>query len=337
MKKSLALGLALAMVLSMGAAVSAKTDESLYPVGSISESAYLYSSDDSAVDMTQSVDKVSYGEVLYFPLLNTTASEENAEFLYVYESEAVSGIKVKQSWDMNSKLVKGVEIVKKKVVGVTLPTAQKYIYFVAVSLADSSSTSSVDVVGEIQLRKSGSFDYEDMQLDVNFEVSYPEATSTEITEDLQIFKEGIGFAGDTEEELTFECDSDSYFVVNTIGQGKLLLSATNKFDAKIAELYPNANLNFFYGNGASFNKTGTLYLAADEGSYLYQINSDGSMVKVDAEYDEYDEAFVIKTRTLGKYVISDTALTIVNAPVQGEGNGGNVVVTPSNPSTGAAL
>lgn len=399
MKKSLALGLACAMVLSMGAAVSAKTDDSLYPVGAISETAYLYDSDLSAVDLANPVERVAYGETMYFPLLNVTATdagaaiaaaeavlaEKQAELAaateaydnamldsgnteviaaaeaavnaanaavaeaqaaldavksstlrYVYESDAVSGIKVKQKWDMNSKLVKGVEIAKKKVAGETL--SQKYIYFVAVSLADSTSTSSADVVGDVQLRKSGSFDYEDMQLDVNIEVAFPVAENTEITEDLQIFKEGNGFIGDTEEEFTFECDEDSYFAVNTIGQGKLLLSATNKFDSKIADLYPNANLNFFYGNGASFNKTGTLYLSADEGSFLYQVNSDGTMVKVNAEYDEYDEAFVIKTRALGKYIISDTELKIVNIPSDGGNNGSTGgTVTPSNPSTGAAL
>ncbi|HWP51916.1 MAG TPA: hypothetical protein VN626_09515 [Clostridia bacterium] len=476
MKKVLALSLATAMVLSMGAAVSAKTDDALYPVGSISESAYLYDSDNSAVDLANSVESVAYGKTLYYPLLNNVASDSSAaiaaaqaalaekqtaltaaneaynnavtdasakaaaleaaavikqqaqavldaaqawnagtgdeaayvaalaafdveavpaataaeavtaattlsdeantayaaaetasneadalvtsteatvstataavataqtnldtvsdsSFRYVYESEAVSGIKVKSDWDMNGKLVKSVEVTKKKVTGETL--SQKYIYFLAITLAESTSTTSVDVVGTVEMRKSGSFDYEDMQLDVNMEVAYPVANDTIITEDLQIFKEGYGFIGDSEEEFTFECDDDSYFTVNTVGQSKLLISATTDFDSKIADLYPTANLNFFYGNGATFNKTGVLTLAADEGSYLYQVKDDGTMVRLNAEYDEYDEAFLIKTKTLGKYVVSDTALTIVNVPVN---NGGTTTpTTPSNPSTGAAL
>ena len=60
---------------------------------------------------------------------------------------------------------------------------------------------------------------------------------------------------------------------------------------------------------------------------------------VNAEYDEYDEAFVVKTRTLGKYVISDVELTIVNTVPEVENNnqgqtGGNVI---KNPGTGAAV
>ncbi len=332
MKKTLALGLATAMIMSMGATVLAKTDDSLYPVGAISDSAYLYDSDMSAVDLSKSVESVAYGKTVYYPLLNKV---ENPETPYVYESDAVDGIKVKSSWDMNGKLVKGVEVAKKKVTG----EAQKYIYFVAVTLAESNSTSSVDVVGTVEMRKSGSFDYEDMQFDINLEVAYPVANDTIITEDPQLFKEGAGFVGDSEEEFSFECDDDSFFTVNTIGQSKLLLAATTDFDSKIADLYPDANLNFFYGNGATFNKTGVLTLVADEGSYLYQLKDDG-MVRVNAEYDEYDEAFIIKTKTLGKYIISDTELKIVNIPSDNgnNGNSGNGgTVTPTNPGTGAAL
>ena len=333
MKKSLALGLATAMIMSMGATALAKTDDSLYPVGAISDSAYLYDSDNSVVDLSTSVERAAYGKTVYYPLLNKVEAPATP---YVYESDAVSGIKIKSSWDMNGKLVKGVEVAKKKVTG----EAQKYIYFVAVTLAESNSTSSVDVVGTVEMRKSGSFDYEDMQLDVNLEVAYPVADDTVITEDPQLFKEGAGFVGDSEEEFSFDCDENSFFTVNTIGQSKLLLAATTDFDSKIADLYPNANLNFFYGNGATFNKTGVLTLAADEGSYLYQLKDDG-MVRLNAEYDEYDEAFIIKTKTLGKYIISDTELKIVNLPSDNNnsnsGNNGGTVTTPTNPGTGAAI
>lgn len=258
----------------------------------------------------------------------------SSDFKYVYESDAVSGIKIKQDWDMNNKLIDNVEITKKKVTGVTLP--QKYIYFLSVSVKDEGNTEAKDISGTIKLRKSGEFDYDDMQLDVNVEIAYAIADSTEITEDLQLFKEGHGFSGDEEEEFTFECDSDSYFTVNTVGQGKLLLAATSDFDSTIASIYPHANLEFFYGSGDSFNRTGTLYLHAEEDSFLYQVNSDGSLSKVNAEYDSYDENFVIRTRTLGKYVISDVELDVKDSVNNGgnNNNGGSVTV-PENPATGA--
>ncbi len=262
---------------------------------------------------------------------------------YVFESDAVDGIKIKQKWDMNSRLVNNVEIAKKKVTGGD--TAHKYIYFVAVSLKNSGSTDAADISGTVSLRKSGEFDYDDMELAVDMEIAYELSEDNEITEDVKLFKEGHGFAGDENEEFTFECDDESYFEVNTLGQGKILLSASSDFDERVSTVYPNANLDFFYGNGASFNKTGTLYLAAESGSYLYQLKDDGRLVKAVAEYDEYDDCFVIKTRTLGKYVISDTELPLVNTPIVGpnagstsSGSGSSnsgTVVSPSNPVTGA--
>ena len=269
---------------------------------------------------------------------------------YVYESDAVDGVKLKSKWDMNGSLIDNVEISKKKVTGETL--SQKYIYFVEVELKDAGSVTATDISGTIQLRKSGEFDYEDMELDVNIELAYATATDSEITEDLQLFKEGHGFDYDDSYEFTFECDDESYFEVDTTGQGKLLLSATSDFDSDVAIIYPNANLDFFYGNGGSFNRIGTLYLHAEPDSYLYQLRDDGRLVEVDAEYDEYDENFIIKTRTLGKYVISDVELPLLDTPIVGGGSNNNsnnnnnnnssngdsnVTVTPSNPSTGVEV
>ena len=310
MKKILALGLAVAMVLSMGAVVMAKANDAKFQVGSISENAYLFDSDNGSVDMGKVVTSVSYGKTLYYPLMNNaankqvgtaeqivaaeaavvaaqavvdglaadasekdindannalanarTALEAIANYKYVHESDAVSGIKIKQKWEENGKLIDSVSVVKKKVMNAA--TVEKYLYFVEVVLKASTSTSESDINGTIEFRKTGEFDYEDMNMEVNMSVAYPVADKAEISKDLQIFKEGEGFEGDSEEEFTFKADNDSYFVVNTQGQAKLLLSMTTKYDSAVADAYPDANLDFFYGNGGTFNKTGTLYISAE--------------------------------------------------------------------------
>jgi hypothetical protein len=125
--------------------------------------------------------------------------------------------------------------------------------------------------------------------------------------------------------------------VNVTGQGKLLLYYDEKFNASVAAAYPYANLDFVNFNGASFNRTGTLSILAEEGSYLYALNADGSLSKISAEYDEYEEAFKISTRTLGKYVISDTELTLVAASTSSTASSSNSSTgTKTNPGTGAA-
>ena len=85
MKKILSFGLASAMIMSMGAGVSAKSDEALNPIGAISTNAYLYDTDNYAVDLSQAVTSVDYGETLYFPLLSKI-SEDSAEAIAAAEA-----------------------------------------------------------------------------------------------------------------------------------------------------------------------------------------------------------------------------------------------------------
>ena len=54
------------------------------------------------------------------------------------------------------------------------------------------------------------------------------------------------------------------------------------------------------------------------------------MKDVDAEYDDYDEGFYLKTKTLGAYVVSDTKLAVAAATETD-------ATATTNPTTGAAL
>lgn len=78
-----------------------------------------------------------------------------SNFKYVYESDAVKSIKIKQEWSMNQKLIDSIEIVKKKAVAATT-LEQKYIYFLAVNLKDSTSTKEADITGTISLKRAAS-------------------------------------------------------------------------------------------------------------------------------------------------------------------------------------
>lgn len=248
---------------------------------------------------------------------------------YVSSTDDVKGIKIRSSWDLNGNAVDKVALVKKKAAA-PFELTNKYIYFLSLDLKDSLATGETDISGTVSMKKSGSFDYDDMKLDVNLTVGYPEAKDNVIGKDPLIFSEGNGFSGDHEDELRFDFDDDAYFTVDTIGQGKILLAADNEFDANIAMIYNAANLDFFNGNGASFNKLGTLAIPADEGSHLYRVEKDGKLTKMNAPYDKDEEAFMVRTRTLGRYVISDVDLKIAEAkPTSPDGT--------INPQTGANI
>lgn len=70
-----------------------------------------------------------------------------------------SGLKIKAKWEEGDKLVKGVAIAKKKVtntMGTVIPAANRYYYMLAVTVADSNSTSDADVIGTLTLNKTKS-------------------------------------------------------------------------------------------------------------------------------------------------------------------------------------
>lgn len=126
------------------------------------------------------------------------------------------------------------------------------------------------------------------------------------------------------------------FVVNTFGQGKILVGNSVKYNEGFEAKIPDANYVYVNGNGAMFNKIGTLYLKGASTDVVYQVVND-KLVKMNATYDDVEEAFVVRTRAIGKYVIAEKELDleVANAadPVEGEVP---EVVAPGNPTTGAA-
>jgi hypothetical protein len=353
MKKLFSLVLAVAMVMSMAAVVLAVEEEE--QIWGILDAVYFTESDGVLKNVFVGSDPIPYGKTAFFALFcedNGKGYGDDVTFTFgespneksvgpfgaselVVEYDVVKGVKPKLSYEMGSSYVDSVEIVKKKQNFLQDESGRDlYAYFVAVKIKSSTSTSKVDVIGEIQMKKSKQVrDVSDLVdgADFAFSVGYNPAESLEeLKKDPFVYD----FKDSEDEEWQIDLYGEAgYFIVNTVGQGKLVLFNDTKFNADVAALYPDANLDFVIGSGTSFNKTGELYLFADEGSYLYQLKADGTLAAVKAEYDEYEEAFVVKTRTLGSYVISDIELEL--APVVVEPDETDEPAEPENPATGA--
>lgn len=310
MKKFFAAALASAMVVSMAA-----TSFAAPAVITFGDASEYSSSDFKFTELDANSGKIAYGETVYYAI--KSGGKEVTKY------DAVKGISIKTKWEMNGSAVEKVEIVKKK----NADSTDAYAYYVGIKNKANATTSNTDVIGELTLKKSGSDGYEfsDTKLPVSYTLGYNEITPDAKVKDALRIMNFKGFTG--EQTINFEKAEDNYFEVVTDGQGKLLIKADVKYNADVAGKYPAANLDFFTGNGASFNKTGTLTIAAEPGSFLYQVNADGNLVAVKATYDEYEEAFKVKTRTLGAYVISDSELKLVaTTPVD---------PAKPNPGTGA--
>ena len=111
-------------------------------------------------------------------------------------------------------------------------------------------------------------------------------------------------------EIDIDFEDVAMFTVNANGQGKLNLKWNTDFDPEVASLDKSANMDFVTFEGEpSFNKNGTLYIYAAEDTFLYKV-VDGKLTAVDASYNEDYEAWELKTRSLGEYVISDKEIDL---------------------------
>ncbi|MEI3579968.1 MAG: hypothetical protein V8Q30_08270 [Acutalibacteraceae bacterium] len=78
-------------------------------------------------------------------------------------------------------------------------------------------------------------------------------------------------------EIDIEFGDETLFTVDVTGQGKLNLLWNTDFNKEVADLDESANMDFvtFEGN-PSFNKNGTVYIYADDDTYLYEV-TDGEL------------------------------------------------------------
>lgn len=358
MKKILAIALAAALVLSLSTVVFAAGD--VYSTEFIDRAGEGYrkvSSDNNWV-ATPLNPVVNYGNTVYYRLTGATyANGDSSAVTYgpVTQDSAVAGLRIFDDWSVGEEWVTKTELVKKR-----YQATGNYEYFLAVSFKPvNTATSVADVVGEVYLKATvwenrpnrnnvtGGDLCETNTLSVVIELNYapPAAVSAPnavfyamtpvITESARKFSFKDNGWDKESFDLTFSTWGDAAtFTVNTVGQGDLILQATNDYNTAVGNMFPNANLNFFNGNGASFNNIGKMLIPADVGSHIYELKN-GSIIPVfGASYLLCDSGFYFDTRTLGSYIVSDVPLALgaVNAltPV----GSGNLVAV--NPSTGAA-
>ena len=91
---------------------------------------------------------------------------------------------------------------------------------------------------------------------------------------------------------------------------RLLLAMDTKYDETLADKYPNAYLDFYNGNGASFKRKATIIIPREGTQYLYEY-SGSTLTQITSRNSDGD--FEFQTDKLGKYVVSDTKLAATGA------------------------
>ena len=113
--------------------------------------------------------------------------------------------------------------------------------------------------------------------------------------------------------LQYEIDlaTDAYLAKILHDAGKQLILDPAPAAPAPDGLYANIDFINFEGEPTT-NRTGTLYIYADEDSYIYEVTSKGAKKINGAYYDDDEEAWVIRTRNLTSYAISDKKLKTVD-------------------------
>ena len=233
------------------------------------------------------------------------------------ETEARAAAKASVDKTLDLKVETNIE--PKQVTG-PASTDPHYEYWIKITTKDSATTKDIDVVGKVSVGTSKSSAEKDQEVSVDFTLTNADTNNpgnyTDREDDVYIEpgeRAVVSFADDASDEFTVEFGDDAYFVFNARGQGKLNLAYNTKYNKDFAYDYDDANIDFINFEGEpTTNRTGTLYIYADEDSYIYEVTSKGAKKINGAYYDDDEEAWVIRTRNLTSYAISDKKLKTVD-------------------------
>lgn len=272
----------------------------------------VYSSLNSAVSSFNSTYKTNYTIFTSLSSFTSKLSSSSSEgYVYFADRNMANNMTVsKISYEEGKSYISGLSVTAVRTSG------GDRVYCVAVDVKNNTSSSTHDVFVDFRLNQKADSNYAKLELDCDlaFEVGFSTAGGDydgEIPKNPATFRDGYGFDEDSEFEFTFEASSDLRYVVNTSGQGRIVLGLNTEFNEDVADTYPNANLDFYNGNYATFNRSGTLYIENDDDDlYVYSLSSSDVLSKVNCKYDSYENAYVITTRTLGVYIISDKNLNL---------------------------
>ena len=217
-----------------------------------------------------------------------------------------------------------------------------YTYWVEVKTKKSDTTKELDVAGTLSIgtsKNKAQDEKNDNKQAVDFTLSnrVSDYNKPGIVEDEYTFeadKNGaVKFSDDAEEvTLYFGENEDAWFTFNAKGQGALNFGYTLKFNKEIADLFPKANIDFISWNAEpATNRTGDLYITADEDTFLYEVTENGIKEVKGAKYDEDEGAWHIRTRKLTSYAVSDIELD-TTVKVEGKDDASSNSSTSSKPN-----
>ena len=192
-----------------------------------------------------------------------------------------------------------------------------YTYWVEIKTKEDDTTKVLDLAGVLRIgstKNKAEDATNEFQLDTSMDNRVYAGGVYVTVEDEWTFapdsRSVVKFSDDAEDVVLYFGENEAaWFEFDARGQSALNLEFTFDFNKEIADLFPEANIDFLtFTSKPATNRTGDLYIVADEDTYLYEVTDNGVKEIPNAEYDEKEGAWHIRTRKLGAYAISDTEL-----------------------------
>lgn len=143
-------------------------------------------------------------------------------------------------------------------------------------------------------------------------------------------------------KVTFTDDNWNYTVIVS-GMKEINMLHNSNAIAEILNKYADNNFEFLtFPAGTKFSTNGTMEIDVSDytddfgGKFFVYRYLDGKLTLINSSYNGDDEVLSFTTNTLGRFVITDKAISDA-VVIPGSSNGGSTPTAPSNPSTGAAI
>ena len=304
MKKIFALALAAIMTAGMTTVAFAKNEETPYLVNADGNTnMYILNDGEAAAkDIVGNDGYVEGGDEIAIPV------SLDKKAWYTIDSDFDKKLVTDEDWDVNKADTEFRFVKYAADTGLGGEKAVR-VYSLVITVPENDTNKVVDLAGSVSIGKTKSDAKKADKADVS--VSIAPAAQEVLTyngETLVAGETGI-YKFDEDGEIDIEFGEEALFTVNANGQGDLNLKYDTDYNSDFAAMYDYANIDFLNFPGEpSFNRNGTLYIYADEDTYLYEVTADGAKEIKGLKWDEDYEAWTFKTRTLKSYAISDVEL-----------------------------
>lgn len=243
---------------------------------------------------------VKPGSTLYFSIANAVRAED------------LNGLRVVLDWSKGEEMTDTPRIEYRRMMDETGKTSLGFRYVAAVTILDTADSRPHTLRGSIKIAKRANASAPEVSLTILVRQDGRGGTDRVVECARSTFLLELGRTNETV-HLSFY--DRGYFEVDMTGQGSLDVGCITAPVTDIAERYPQAELKFLtWGKKPFFNRSGKLVLYADPETFLYTLQG-SRLMQITDSYSEAEGGFVLNTRRLEGFVISDRALDLSAVPI----------------------